>query len=326
MAKYIGKRANFGMGKESVAGTAVAPTHWVPCEDKTPNIVAEYVQDNSDYGRIENSVSSEVVYSKGEPEVKGLVFDKIIGLFFDAALGTAAFAADTPEAGVNTHTFTILNSEIHPTYTLVFKDPNEDYDFPYGKLKMLSLIYSKRALTRFESTWVGQAKESDTNTATYATDENHFNSTMVAFKLAANQAGIAGASAFDVEDLKLTIEKEIIEQDSLGNSEPVNIYNGIITLDLEVEILMDNTTYQTLFTAGTVQAAEIKLVNTGVTIGAVTNPTITIQLNAVNFEEMDKPYSHNDIVRIKLSGKGHYKLADSKAIEIVLINTEGTYV
>lgn len=325
MTRFIGKRANFGMGKESTPGTAVAITHWIPAEEKTPNITAEYVSDESDYGVIHNTVSSEVVYSKGEPEVKGLVFDKIIGLFFLGALGTVSTQADTPEAGVNTHTFSVLNSELHPTFTLAFKDPNQDYAFPYSKLQMLTLLYAKKALTRFEAKFVSQPKEADTNTATYATDENHFNSTMATFKLAADKASLGGASVIDIEDMSLKIEKEMIEQESLGNNEPVNIYNGIISVEMEFELLMDNTTYQTLFEAGTVQAAELKLVNTGVTIGAATNPTITIQLNAVNFEEMDFPYTHGDIVRQKFTGKAHYKLADAEAIEAVVINTEASY-
>lgn len=321
----IGKRVGVGIGKESTPGTAVAPTHWVPAREKMPNITVEYASNDSDYGTIVKTVESEPVYSKGEPEIKGLIFDKIFGHMCLAALGSCSTSTDDPEAGVNTHTFSILNSEEHPSYTIAFKDANEDYCHPYSKLQELVITYKRKSLIEYSAKYVSQEKESDTNTVAYDTDEYHFNSGHVSFKLAATKAALSGASAINVEDLTFKINKEILEQDSLGNTTPVNIYNGGMDFEMEVELLMDNTTYQALYTAGTLQAAELKLENTDVTIGAATNPSITIQLNAVNFEGMDKPYKTEEIVRIKLKAKCHYKLADAEAIEIVVVNTETSY-
>ena len=325
MTKFIGKVATFGMGKETTPGTAVTPTHRVPLEKKVPNIKDEYIHDKSDYGVIVESVGSDLVYKKGEPHVEGLVFDKIIGLFCMAALGSVSTSSDDPEAGVNTHTFSILNSAVHPTYTLAFKDPNRDFAFPYSKLKTFDITYNKRAFIKFSADFISQAKESDSNTAAYPTDENRFNSSHVSFKIADTQADLASASAITVENLAFKLEKDILEQDSLGNSEPAAIYNGLIKLSFEVELVFDSTTYQDYYEGGTAKAAELKITNSGVTIGTSTNPSLAIQFNKFNFTAMDEPYTENDLIRQKFTCKGHYKLSDSKALQMILINTESSY-
>lgn len=325
MSRTIGKRASVGIGKETTPGTEVTPTYWLPVNEKSPGIVAEYVPDDSDYGVIHDTISSEVVYRKGEPSFDGIMYDQSFGLILLAALGSVSTSANTPETGVHTHTFSVLNSEVHPALTVAFKDANQDYCFPYAKLGELTLNLEKKALCRYEVSFVAQKKTTDSNTVAYATDENHWNSSMASFKLANTQAGLAAASVIPVENINLKISKELIEQDSLGSDEPVNIYNGVMTVEVDVEVLMDNTTYQSLFENGTVQAVQIKLLNSGVTIGLVSNPTLTIELNAVNFEALDFSYARNEIVRQTLTGKAHYKLTDSKAISAVLVNTEASY-
>jgi len=162
MSKTIGKLARVGIGKETTKGTAVVPTFWLPLTEKNPGIMAEYVQNESDYGRIEATAGSEVVYSKGEPSFSGYIFDKSIGLIFLSALGTVNTTADSPEAGVNTHSFTLQNDNEHDTLSIAFKEANQDIVFPYSKLSNLSLTVEKKAIASYEASFVSQAKEQHT--------------------------------------------------------------------------------------------------------------------------------------------------------------------
>jgi len=324
MSKFIGKLAGVGIGKEVTAGTAVTPTFWLPVAEKNANISAEYLNDESDYGIINKSVSGEVIYSKGEPNFKGMIFDKSFGLLMLAALGIVTTTADSPEAGVNTHVFTVDNDVDHPALTIAFKDKNQDYCIPYSKMANLAINYIAKQFIGYEASFVGQKKETDSNTVAY-TSENHFNSSMFSLKLAANVAGLGAASEIDVVDFKLNITKDITEHEALGHDEPAEIFNGGMEIGVEFEMLADNTTYQALFENGTAQAMEINLVNTGVTIGASSNPSLKIVLDKVNLEEMDYPYENEGLTRYKFTGKAHYDTANASAITGTLVNTQTSY-
>ena len=324
MSKFIGKLAAIGIGKETTPGTAVAPTFWLPVVEKNANISAEYINDESDYGIINKSVDGEVVYSKGEPSFKGMIFDKSFGLLMLAALGSVSTSDDDPESGVNTHTFTVDNDVDHPALTVAFKDKNQDYCIPYSKLANLVINYVAKNYIGYEASFVGQKKETDTNTVAY-TSENHFNSSMFSLKMASAVAGLGAASAIDVMDFKLSINKAITEHEALGHDEPAEIFNGAMEIGVEFEILADDTTYQALFEDGTTQAMEIKLVNSGVTIGVASNPTLKIVLDKVNLEEMDYPYENEGLTRYKFKGVAHYDTTNASAITGTLINTEDSY-
>lgn len=324
MAATQGKLASIGIGKESTQGTAVTPTFWVPVMKKEPGIVAEYANDESDYGNIMDTVTGDVVYSKGEPAFEGVVYDKSFGLLLLSALGAVSTGADTPEAGVNTHTFTLDNDVDHPSLTVAFKDANQDYCIPYSKLTSLELDFQKRGLIKYNAKFMGQKKESDSNTVAY-TVENHFNSTHFSFKLATTVAGLAGASAIDVISFKMSFEKEIVENDALGSAEPVDIYNTKQECKVEFEMIMKNTTYQALYEAGTIQALKVALVNDDVTIGSATNPSLTITLDRLQLQEMDGGYDNGEIVKKKFTGKVHFDAAAGSGITAVLVNTQASY-
>lgn len=324
MTKTIGKLSRIGIGKEATKGTAVVPTYWLPLTEKNTGIQSEYVANESDYSRIEATVGSEVVYSKGEPSFSGYIFDQSFGLILLSALGSVSTSADTPEVGVNTHTFTLQNDNEHDSLSIVFKDANQDIVFPYSKLSNLTITAEKKAITSYEASFISQKNKTATNTVSDIA-ENHFNSSHISLKLASTQADLSGASALSIENLTLNIEKEIIEQDSLGSNEPNNIYNGTIGMNVEFEILADSTTYQAMYENGTDQAMEIKLENTGKTIGSSSNPSLAIQFNLIHLEEMEYSISNGELNRYKFTAKAHYKQADTKSMQIVLVNTEASY-
>jgi len=70
---------------------------------------------------------------------------------------------------------------------------------------------------------------------------------------------------------------------------------------------------------------EIKLENTGVTIGAATNPSITITLNEIVLEEMEYSYNTGELTRYQFTAQAHYSLTDAKSIQIDLVNTQASY-
>ena len=52
MGKIIGRLTSVGLGKESTRGTAVAPTFWVPVQSIDIDDKAEYIDNDSGFGKI----------------------------------------------------------------------------------------------------------------------------------------------------------------------------------------------------------------------------------------------------------------------------------
>ena len=73
MAKEIGRLATFGLGKETVAGTPVAPTAWIPVETGKLKPIATLVKDESGLGTIVGMSDAHVAQTSSEFEGKGVI-------------------------------------------------------------------------------------------------------------------------------------------------------------------------------------------------------------------------------------------------------------
>ncbi len=86
--EHIGRLKQFGLAKQSVAGTPVSPTMWIPCKALDMKPVFEKIRDESCLGVIEEFSGDEHI-SKKSAEVTGEAYarDESIGHFIKAALG-----------------------------------------------------------------------------------------------------------------------------------------------------------------------------------------------------------------------------------------------
>lgn len=86
--EHIGRIRQFGLGKQTVAGTPVDPTMWIPCNSLgfVPNF--EKIRDESAYGVIDEFSGGEHIGKKtGDISGEALMRDESVGHFLKAALG-----------------------------------------------------------------------------------------------------------------------------------------------------------------------------------------------------------------------------------------------
>lgn len=323
MSKFIGALANIGFTKEAVRGTAeTTPTFWVPNTSFSMDDVIEQVIDENVLGTIEDSVDAKVVHKSSEGEMEGKIGDKSLGLLLYSLLGAKAVTGPTDSA--YTHTFTVAQSAQHQSLTIFQDDPNQDYKYALAMLKNWELNCE---LGKFVTYKVGfKAKQGVTSsvTATYAA-ENTFLPQHGVFKIAATAAGLGAASAFNIRSVKLSVNKNIQEDNAIGNVAPVDILNTQLSIEGEIEAVFNDETFKTQMLADTVQAMRIDLINTDVLIGATSKPQLTIDLNAVKFSEFTRNYSNKDITTATVKFKAFYKLADAKMVTMTLINAQASY-
>jgi hypothetical protein len=155
-----------------------------------------------------------------------------------------------------------------------------------------------------------------------------------AFDLSVATTGAIGTMTFTgaivaLKNIKIDFDASVEDQEVLSSVAPADFLNKEFKVSGTLEAIYQNLTdFKNAFiaTPNVGQAMLLNIVNTDVTIGSTTNPTLTITLNQVYFKELGIKKTPKDLVYQTLKFHATYKLADSQMVKVVLTNTQsGTY-
>ena len=135
MGVAIGRKSDIGIAKEVVRATALDPTFWIPQTNLTFDEQIEQVIDESSIGVIEDSIDANVTEKFAMGTLEGRIQAESFGLILLAALGAVGTSLDSPEAGVNTHVFSVLQAAQHPSLTIGLKEENSSKRYALGKIR-----------------------------------------------------------------------------------------------------------------------------------------------------------------------------------------------
>ena len=138
-----------------------------------------------------------------------------------------------------------------------------------------------------------------------------------------------GGAVVQLKSFKLCIDSNLEDDDVLGSVTPVDFLNKEFKVTGTVEAIYQNLTdFKNAFlaTPNVPQAMLVSLVNTDVTIGSASNPSLVISLDQCYFTELAIKKTPKDVVYQTLKFTATYSLANSEMIKAVLTNTvSGTY-
>jgi hypothetical protein len=321
----LGKKYAIGIAKEGTRGTGEAsPDVWIPMvEPAFINPMKEYIQNESNYGVIVDSVDAVIDKEWAELEIpKYIAGDKTIGYFLLGALGQVS--SEIKETTAYEHTFSLLgNSDKHQSFTLEMKNDLEQLKHALGMFKSVKLSGAKGQYLEVSASLSAKKGTSSSNTPSYA-QENNFFSKMITFKHASNLAGLSGASNSEIASFELSLDKDVEELFVLGSTEPTEIVNKTFSVELNLEGYFDATTLKDLYEAGTEQAVEIDILSP-VTIGASSNPRITIKLAKCHIEEWSPSGGMGDQIKQTMRLKGKYSISESSIGSVVVVNEQESY-
>lgn len=326
MSKFVGRQAIVGIGKESVRGTAVAPTYYVPTMEITnSDSRIRSVKNETAIARIEASDGFSVIGKFGELGWKTKMKDRHFGLVCLSCLGTVgSVAKSAPNAVVYDHTFTVLQNAQHPSLTVAYEDPNVDVSFANAVVSSIKINAEVNNYIMYEVTTMSKAAATSTNTPAI-TAENDFLPQNIVFKKATTAAGLDAASAVSIRNFSLEIKNNCMYDDVLGTTDPADVLNQSFEVNGSISLTHNDTTYSVLQNAGTLQAFRFDMINSAVTIGTSANPELKIDLNSCSITNYNKKISLNDIVEESFDFTAHYSITDSKMITIVLTNLVASY-
>ncbi len=268
---FPGRLESVGIGKEATAGTAVAPTNWQPHLALTINPKTTVAQNSSALGRLEDINDSAVTGQWVEGSLQGKLLDTTIGLLLLNLFGTEVVTVK--ETTASNHTFTVNNSALAPSLTFTRVNPNATRRFALGEITDFELDVKQGDWATFTASIVAKTGVTSSDVAAYAV-ENEFTSKHLVVKLAANVAGLSGATALDVKSIKLKFVSKVDNYIPVGSIDVTSFDPHEFSVTGELVLRYSDTTMEVLGNANTRQALSIALTNTDTTIGATSNPAL----------------------------------------------------
>lgn len=325
MAEFSGRKISVGIGKETVRGTAVAPTYWVKHLDTDFLDKNEKVLNESALGVLDKYSQVEIVKEWAEGKLEGKVTDKTFGLILASMFGNTPTSVQRATEGVYDHTFAQNQTNTGVSLTIARKDGNADKRYSLAVLNKLEITCVVGEFIKFSAEYISKKGVTTTNTVAYVA-ENEFVPKNATAKFAANVAGIIGATAIPVQDFKLSIERSVEPYFVFGSNDPAEIYNQEFEVKGDMTLRYINTTYEDLWRANTSQAIDLDIINTGVIIGTGTSsPAVKFTLPEANVVEWEIDQSKDKIVEQTVGFQGLYNLAAAATLTARFTNTVVSY-
>ncbi len=314
MSKFVGRRGQVGIAKESSAGTIVTPVFWIPINSITFDDKVTTAREEEGLGRIEDSDSNFVVNKFGEGEIEFDLNDKQVGLFITSLLGASPTTAGGP---TYTHTYALANTNTHQTISLAYQDPDQTKIFPYCVVDKMEIVVEPDGIAKATVGFKSRvSRDWSTLTPTYTALGNKFLHQHLSFKLAAALGSLAAASNISLKALKLNIMANADFDNVTGTVEPEAILNHQYSVEGEITLNKESDTYRDYMLDGTYRAMEIAL-------NRAADSSLVFQLPRVDFTEWEQDRALNDIVSQTIQFKGNYDAANADAVidSVVLTNT-----
>ena len=333
MTKVIGRLSNIGLGKETVPGTAVAPTYWIPVQSLDFDDKNTYTDNDSGMGRIEELNDTAITKAWAEGGYEGKIFTKSIGLELALLFGQSPTSVQRSTTGVYDHTYALLNSNQHLSGTLAYKDANFDARYPYGILDSWSLdVALEKYVTRKASYFSKKGTFSAGNTVALTTGEFEFIPKHITAGYATNLAGLSSPTAIKVTAFTIEFSKNAEALFVMGSNDPDAIVNKQFTVKGTFDAYLDDATLRNLVYGGTNNALRLDMTNTDIAGSAngfgssgSHNPELRFDFAKVKYGAFDRKWDNNDVMMQTISFEALFSITDSQTVAARLTSNVVSY-
>lgn len=324
MAKWIGRQQAVGIAREATRGTLVVPTLWIPkinytLEDKVQKAVYA-----GNFNRIENGGDDAIAalkWAEGDLELE--LSDNNIALLLYAVFGTLSSASFS---SVYKHTLTVQQSSQPTTLSFMVNDQYGSVSMAYA-MAMINSFELRSVLgepVRAAINFVARHhKDFALQTPSYTASTNKFAHQHVKVKVAANEAGLDAASRVNVQELTLTVDKQVIRENALGTVQPVDILARGLRVTGKMKLTYEDRTYRDYMLDGTTKSMRIALIRPDVTIGS-TNPQMQIDLAKVHFFDWQPTQELGEVATQEVMFEALWDSANSRLIGTNTFVVDGT--
>lgn len=239
---YSGRRGSLGIGIEATRGTAVLSQYAIPYNELSFDNKTTKQSIGGAVGNIQAGRDNVTVKKFADGSFGADLDDKAIGAILVALFGQAPVT--TGETNY-THTYALLNSNLHKSLTLLVQDPNVSAKFALAMLTSLEITVEPEGKVSYTAEFMSKAGADGTaETLTYTSLGNTFLHSDLALKIAADVAGLSSAVALDVISLTLTFSKNVEEIKLLGSVDVQEIVNKDFTVEGSIVLNYTDNTFR----------------------------------------------------------------------------------
>ena len=308
MAKIIGQEVEVAITKEVTRGTppAAIAGDWLERGNLSIGRTKETVDVDANVGVKVTKRDNKVTQFENEITVEMPMERRHVGLFLMAVYGSVSTSADTPEAGVQTHDYSILDTRLVPTYTISVIDANSrQHTYSLGLLTKMTVTLVPDALPLISVTFLTKKRATTAALTSAYSATSYFSPEDISVFMPLTYADLAAANAIDI--IEATIEwsiDEAVKHKYLGSDTHSDISGASFEVTSHIVKHQDEETFKAGdveyidddFEAHQTRALRILLTDTDETIGAATNPSVRVEIPAGKIQEYDPKQDLKDVV------------------------------
>ncbi len=316
--KQIGRRVEAAIALESTRGTGLLPTFALGKIDYKVFDKTTDVRDNTSIGRIEDSNDKFVVEKYAMGEISGICGANSLAYLMALAFGGTP-TVGSPTDSVYPWTVPFSNTNQHKSATLLVKDANGTFVHKLMMLNKLDIEIKQDEAVNWKAEFVAKRAVASGHSMPAYREDYKFTKRKSKIYLAANVGALGAATRLSIKEFKMTINKNLIRDGSIGTVEPEDILNQSFALEGEMNLNFIDQTYHDLMLNGTYKALRLSLSSEKL-IGATTYGTGTIDLSKVDFFGWEADPALDDLVQNKINFKGNYDLTTAALLNACTVN------
>jgi len=318
----IGRLDTLLLAKEATAWSVWTTFVSIPLTE-APYIkpVVEYFDNESGLWRIEAWAWKCLTKNMSETTLTGNAYPKTFWHIL-TALFWQSTAPATIETSVYKHSFTILNSNNHKTYSVCTDWLDQKLSL-YNMLDSFSLNAEVWGVINYTAMFKWKAEATTTwKTVTFVSEECMKVSWM-SVKFADSISWLTAASVIPVTSLNFECSKNVLDLFETWSIEPTSFHNQDFRTTWDMELIYRDDTYKAYNTAWTTKSMRITIIGTTL-IGATKYNELSFDFALLNFDEWDRSNDNDGITTQTLWFTASYWITEASMMTWYIQNWQAT--
>ena len=312
MGKFVGRLVKLGVGVEATRGSGITPAYLVPHASLSYDDKVIKARSVAGLGKLADSEEAFVTTKYAQGDIEAEVRANSIGCFLYALFGTVSTVG--PVDSGYTHSFSVDNDVDTKSLAFLVTDDNDTEMYRMVMLDSLEITAELDEVVKLSSTFISKTAVDSGDSVPALASEYKFTKKHVGVKVASALAGLTAASVLSIKSVRITFSKNAVIDDVLGTAEPEDVLGTSFSVEGELVLNYEDSTWKDYFTGGTERAMEIKFTNSDELIGAAIRPSLTFRFPLVDFLEWSPNYALDEISSQTLSFKASYDASGGNEI------------